>query len=268
LTLVVAPGKPAAGDAVSTPVLWQFRASHFNEKARWALDWKGIPHVRRSLLPGWHVPRMLWLTRQTQTPALQIDRDVVADSTRIIERLERLQPDPPLYPSDESARHRAIELEDFFDTELGPHLRRAVFFEALGHTDFAAALFATGESPTTRALYGASFPVSRVLMRLSMGIDAARAAESRRKVEAAIDRIEHELQPSGYLVGDAFSVADLTAAALLSPVVLPREFPYLFPSPLPESVQRYRDSLAGRRAVAWTEEMYRRHRGRSAEVAA
>jgi glutathione S-transferase len=105
-------------------------------------------------------------------------------------------------------------------------------------------------------------------MRLSMGIDAARAAESRRKVEAAIDRIEHELQPSGYLVGDAFSVADLTAAALLSPVVLPREFPYVFPSPLPESVQRYRDSLADRRAVAWTEEMYRRHRGRSAEVAA
>src|SRR4029453_18677795 len=109
-----------------------------------------------------------------------------------------------------------------------------------------------------------SFPVSRVLMRLSMGIDAARAAESRRKVEAAIDRIEHELQPSGYLVGDAFSVADLTAAALLSPVVLPREFPYVFPSPLPESVQRYRDSLAGRRAGAWTEGMYRRHRGLSA----
>ena len=32
------------------PVLWQFRFSHFNEKARWALDWKGIPHVRRALL--------------------------------------------------------------------------------------------------------------------------------------------------------------------------------------------------------------------------
>ena len=35
-----------AGDR---PVLWQFRFSHFNEKARWALDWKGIAHVRRSL---------------------------------------------------------------------------------------------------------------------------------------------------------------------------------------------------------------------------
>ena len=36
------------------PVLWQFTASHYNEKARWALDWKGVAHVRQSLLPGPH----------------------------------------------------------------------------------------------------------------------------------------------------------------------------------------------------------------------
>jgi len=24
------------------PVLWHFPISHYNEKARWALDWKGI----------------------------------------------------------------------------------------------------------------------------------------------------------------------------------------------------------------------------------
>jgi len=31
------------------PVLWHFPISHYNEKARWALDWKGIPHLRRAL---------------------------------------------------------------------------------------------------------------------------------------------------------------------------------------------------------------------------
>ena len=34
------------------PELFQFKVSHFNEKARWALDYKGIAHVRHSLLPG------------------------------------------------------------------------------------------------------------------------------------------------------------------------------------------------------------------------
>ena len=52
-------------------------------------------------------------------------------------------------------------------------------------------------------------------------------------MRAALDRLEAELQPSGYLVGERFSVADLTAAALLAPVVLPPEFPYRPPGPLP-----------------------------------
>jgi hypothetical protein len=34
--------------------LIQFRYSPYNEKVRWALDFKRVPHVRRSLLPGPH----------------------------------------------------------------------------------------------------------------------------------------------------------------------------------------------------------------------
>jgi glutathione S-transferase len=87
-------------------------------------------------------------------------------------------------------------------------------------------------------------------------------------VRAALDRLEAELQPSGYLVGDRFSVADLTAAALLAPVVFPPEFPYAPPGPLPAPVVRWRDAFVGRRALRWVAEMYRRHRGTSAEIAA
>ena len=69
-------------------------------------------------------------------------------------------------------------------------------------------------------------------------------------------------------MGDTFSVADLTAAALFSPLVTPREFPYPFPGPFPEPTAGFRASVAGRRGFRWVEEMYRRHRGRSAELAA
>ena len=34
------------------PVLWQLELSHYNEKVRWALDHKRIPHRRRALLPA------------------------------------------------------------------------------------------------------------------------------------------------------------------------------------------------------------------------
>ncbi len=253
---------------MAVPVLWQFRFSHFNEKARWALDWKGVPHVRRSLLPGLHIPRVLWMTGQTAMPVLVLDGEIIHDSTRIIERIERLRPAPALYPQDDAERERALALEDFFDEQLGPDVRRALFHELLPDTDFAAAAFTIGCGSTTRFLYRALFPGVRVLMTASMKIDAERAARSREKVLEAFDRIETELRPSGYLVGDRFSVADLTGAALLAPLVFPPEFPYRPSGSLPAPVARWRESLAERPAFRWAAEMYRRHRGTSAEMAA
>ncbi|TMA82068.1 MAG: glutathione S-transferase [Deltaproteobacteria bacterium] len=248
------------------PVLWQFRQSHYNEKARWALDWKGVRHIRRSLLPGLHVARVLWMTRQKSVPVLVLDGRAIADSTRIIAAVEALRPDPPLYPAPLVERRRALELEEFFDEELGPHLRRSVFHDILPHTEYASALVTTGFPPLVRTAYRAAFPALRVAFRMDMRISDEGAALGRAKVITALDRIEAELQPSGYLVGEQFSVADLTAAALLSPLISPPEYPYPLPGPWPEPLASFRASLAGHRAYAWASEMYRRHRGTSAEI--
>jgi glutathione S-transferase len=246
-------------------VLWQFTASHFNEKARWALDWKGIRHTRRSLLPGAHVPVILWMTGQKSVPVLQLDGEAIADSTRIIAELERRFPDRPLYPADPTARARALELEEFFDEEIGPHLRRCLFHVALPDAGFVSALFSQDAGPLARTLYRAAFPVTRMVMRIDMGIDDDGFARSLVRLEAALDRLEREIGPSGYLAGDAFSVADLTAAALLTPLTAPPEFPYAFP-PVPKATLDFQARFAGRPGLEWARDMYRRHRGTSAAV--
>ena len=48
-----------------------------------------------------------------------------------------------------------------------------------------------------------------------------KADEARTRVVAALDRLEAELGGRDYLVGDAFTVADLTAAALFYLLVSP-----------------------------------------------
>jgi glutathione S-transferase len=249
------------------PVLWQFRVSHFNEKARWALDFKRMPHVRRSLLAGFHIPRVMWMTGQKSVPVLVLDGRIIPDSTRIIEALEQIQPEPPLYPRDDAARRQALDLEEFFDQELGPHIRRVWFYELLPSTEYSASMIATGARPAAARIYRALFPLVRSAMKMDMQIDAAHVEASRAKVEAAVDRLEAEIRPSGYLVGDQFTVADLTAAALLCPLVIPPEFPYPLPGPLPERAAKFRDSYASRRAFQWVTEIYKRHRGTSAAVA-
>jgi glutathione S-transferase len=249
-----------------TPVLWHFQGSHFNEKVRWALDFKEIPHRRRAL-GGSYLPRAWWRTGRATLPVLLFEGRAVGDSTHIIELLERLRPDPPLYPEGEPERRRALALEDFLDEELGHPIRTAALHEPLLHEpEFCADFWSLGLRPGARRLFRIGFPLMQAFYRLRHGIDDASAEEGRRKVRVALDRIEAELLPSGYLVGDRFSVADLTAASLLGPVVQPPELEYPLPLPLPRSLLDYRASLARHPVFEWVSEMYRRHRGKSAEV--
>ncbi len=248
------------------PVLWHFPISHYNEKARWALDWKGIPHVRRALAMS-YVPRALWTTGQAKLPILHLDGHAIADSTRIIEALERLQPEPALYPRDEAARRRALALEDFFDEELGHALRAAIVGPALADDpDGAIAVLTLGMPPRAGRMMRAIFPAFRAFYRYRHHITPETVAAGRGKMRAALDRIEAERQPSGYLVGDAFSVADLTAAALFAPLVVPPELQYRLPEPLPSVLVEHQRALADHPAYRWVADMYRRHRGVSAEV--
>jgi glutathione S-transferase len=253
---------------MDTPELWQFTRSHFNEKARWALDFKRVPHIRHSLIPGFHVSVVKRMTGKTQVPVLKLNGTAITDSSKIIEALERAYPQPALYPADPEQRRRALELEDFFDEELGPQIRLWFFHVILPYPKFMRASFASHASPAAQLAQRAMSPLFAAIMRRQMKINPATAEVARAKTIAAMDRVTRELQPSGYLVGDGFTVADLTAAALLSPMVRPPEFPYKAVAPIPEPFAKIVDSLSSHPAFRWTLETYRQHRGESAEVAA
>ena len=68
--------------------------SHYSEKARWALDYKRIPHTRRWPPGGFHPVVTFILTRgKHQTvPVLVMDGEGIGDSTEIIRRLEERFP--------------------------------------------------------------------------------------------------------------------------------------------------------------------------------
>src|SRR6266478_5615616 len=89
---------------METPLLWHIPLSHFNEKVRWVLDYKGIAHRRRVLGPDYLI-RAWRATGQGKLPILWLDGRAIADSTRIIAALEERYPEPPLYPRDAAARH-------------------------------------------------------------------------------------------------------------------------------------------------------------------
>ncbi|HEX5761798.1 MAG TPA: glutathione S-transferase family protein [Solirubrobacterales bacterium] len=245
------------------PTLWHIDVSHYSEKARWALAWKGVEHRRRAPVPGAHMAVAAWLTRggQVTFPVLAIEGRRIGDSTAIIAALEELHPDPPLYPADPELRRHALELEDFFDEELGPHLRLLAFHELGNDSErFGALMEETAPGPLRR-VPGATAAYARVFTALRFrASDTERAETARAKVLAALDRLEAELGEGEYLVGDGFTVADLTAASLFHPLVLPEEGPLPSDQPSAAGLERFREPLKERRGFRWVAEMFRRHR--------
>jgi glutathione S-transferase len=251
----------------TTPLLLHFRVSHYNEKVRWALDHKGWPHVREALVPGFHIPRVRWVSGQNQVPVLVVGKQVLAGSSRILAELERMRPDPLLYPTNPAERQRALEIEAYFDDEVGPDLRRLFWGSYIDDRSAAAAMAADGASPRVRRAWHAVFPVLRPILRRKMGIHPDELARTRGRLSAHLDRLEREIGESGYLVGDRFTVADLAAASILGALIRPPQFPYPLPEPWPEALLELRSSMAHRAGFRWTLDMYARHRGASCEIA-
>jgi glutathione S-transferase len=247
----------------SIPTLWQLEVSHFSEKARWALDYKEVEHRRRTPVPGAHMPVAALLTRgEFKTfPILQIEGRTIGDSSSVIAAIEQRYPEPPLYPADPAQRRHALELEDYFDEELGPHTRLLAFHEIGRDRDAFERLMAEtapgplAKTPGMAAMYG------RLFTGLRFGVhDEAAAGTAREGILAALGRLERELGDDEYLVGDSFSVADLTAASLFFPIVLPAEGPVPASVPPARGIAEFREPLQDRRGYRYVEEMFRRHR--------
>ncbi|HKH13091.1 MAG TPA: glutathione S-transferase family protein [Solirubrobacterales bacterium] len=254
-------------DRRQPPVLWHLKVSHYNEKARWALDYKRVPHVRHAAIPGRHARIAQSLGAGRTFPVLELDGQILGDSTLIIHALERRYPDPPLYPADPADTRRALEIEDFFDEEFGAYLRLLVLEHMLPDPRLFLGAFAPDLNAPRRLVARAMYPLMRRKIAADFGIDRSGIERAWRKCRLAGERFAAELQANGYLVGGGFTVADLTVAALLSPVVAPEQFPYPQPQRDHSRLADLRRMIDDWGALEWARWIYAHHRSASMEVA-
>jgi glutathione S-transferase len=117
-----------------------------------------------------------------------------------------------------------------------------------------------------RFIWQAQFSLVRPLFHRQIGTQAERVALARKRLPGYFDRLESEIGPKGFLVGDEFTVADLTAAAVMTAIIRPPEFSYPLPEPWPSELVELRASVAHRVGFQWVLDTYARHRGPSSEI--
>lgn len=107
--------------------LYSIRLSHPGHAARLMLEHKGIEH-RVTMFPAGLHPVLVRLAgfRGHTVPVLKIDGERVETSLAIARELERIKPDPPLYPADADARAQVEEAERWGEAELQPVPRRTI----------------------------------------------------------------------------------------------------------------------------------------------
>lgn len=252
---------------MQVPELYQFRFSTFSEKIRWVFDYKGIEYVDREILPGTHAPKMIVLSGQKSVPVVRReDGSIISGSAKILAYYEERIPEPSLLPAQAEERERVLEIQARFDDFYAPEVRRAMFQDLSSDNAYMLrCMLEDSLAPkSSKDWLRFLFPVFKQVMCFDMKINPRDAAVGRERTAEALDWIAKTVDENGtgYLVGDRFTAADLTVAALCVPVAFPKEAGARLPEPLSDGARMWMERWKGHPAVAWMEEMYAKHRGR------
>jgi glutathione S-transferase len=132
--------------------LWRFPFSTNVDRVVLALAHKRLDYASEWVDPA-DRSAVVALSGQPLVPVLVDDDEVVTDSARILEHLERRFPDPPLYPRDPARAAEVRIFVDWFDRIWKPAPNRlaaegadpALEAELRGHQDLFEALLAGRE---------------------------------------------------------------------------------------------------------------------------
>jgi glutathione S-transferase len=199
--------------------------SHYCEKARWALERAGVAFVEDAYLPMMHLVPMRRAGGKT-VPVVVADGRVYADSADIVAYADGRAPaERKLYPTDADARREVDAIEAEANAKFGRATRLFAYHHGLPRASVLADMVRPGLTRLQALVMPALVPLAGVLIRRAYRIDDASAARAQATVRRVFSDFSKRLEGKRYFLGDRFTAADLTFAALAAPVVLPEGHP-------------------------------------------
>jgi glutathione S-transferase len=246
-----------------TPLtLYTFAMSHYSEKIRWTLDVSKVPYREQCMSPVFHMLPALKMGKRGQTtlPVLASNLESVQDSTRILDWLNHQHLIDALLPPVYAAEMRAVEQR--FNA-IGKDVARLLYLRSFGKADaHIIKLWTDHATPAQARFIRLGYPLIRWGFCRKLHINAKAGLRAEQRIEAEVRWLDERFKDGRtFLVGDRFSVADITAAALLAPIACPKEHPVYGDAQYQRAMQDATAPWRGRPAMAWVLRLYREHRG-------
>lgn len=165
------------------PVLYGSPISPFVCKAAVLLEEKHIDFQWLPVRPHDRDPGFSAISPLGKIPAYRDERIALSDSSVICFYLEKTYPTPALYPADTVELAQALWWEEYFDEGLIVPMR-TIFFQKW-------------QGPLLR----------------NVPTDERILAEGYDRLPPMLDFVESRLRPNAWMVGDLFSIADISLAA-------------------------------------------------------
>lgn len=242
--------------------LYTFAMSHYSEKIRWTLDVSDIPYREVCLSPAFHIGPALRMGGRGQTtlPIVQAEGFSVQDSPRILTWLQSNR--GPLTVMPLALDTTVREVEQRFDA-IGKDVARYLYAGSFGVADaHIIKLWTDHANALQAAVIRATYPVMRWVFRQKLQIKPKRVELARRRIGEALDWLDTRLADGRHhLVGDTFTVADITAASLLAPLACPAQHPVYGDPAYQAGMRAALQEWEGRPGIAWVRQLYATRRG-------
>jgi glutathione S-transferase len=195
--------------------LYVIPASHPSIAAELMLKQKGIPFKRTDLMPviSKAALRALGFPRNT-VPAIKLDGKRVQGSREIARELERLKPEPALFPADAEKRAAVEAAERFGDEELQHPIRQLLWWSIKQNKE---PLRSYSEGAKLGIPIGLALKTAAPIVALSARFNEASDENVRRDLSALpglLNRVDAWIE-AGVLNGEQLNVADFQIAPSL-----------------------------------------------------
>jgi glutathione S-transferase len=234
--------------------LHQFEASHYAEKIRLILDYKGLEYKKVEVVPGIGQLELFQKTGQRQVPVLKDGTTYISDSTAIAHYLDLRYPEKPVIPADPKQKAICLILEQWADEVLGIDARKGLIASISQNPNFRSA-FLPSATPAPLKTFLNGLPVNllgNLGAPIGLGIDTVREA-----LRSDLRHLTALLANQAYLLGDTPTLADFTVAGLTMYVKIPKGNYICLPEAIKgEGVPGVADSPEFEAFWAWRDKLY------------